>query len=300
MMARVLRMPVEAMLLPLALVAVLIVRDANRWLEARQVEQVADGSVGVLPDGNVVRVLSLGFERVVADLFWIRTVYYVGDERSTAAGWPGADRLANLVTDIDPHFDSAYVVMASVLNGLRKDPDAAIRLLEKGAAVSSYWRIHFLLGFQYFMEKQDYLRGAKCLERAAALGGPTYLQFLISRLYTSAGDPTTAMQFIALRLKNEETPAVREQLQKRLADLWINRDLRLIDAAIASYRDEKHSAPKNVQALVDTGLLPAQPRDPKGGEYWIDWQSGQAVCGLEHDDLKLKLPGSAPAVKVTK
>ena len=300
MTARALRFPIEVMLLPLALTAIWTVRDANRWLELRQVEQVADGDVGVLPDGHVVRALSLGFERVVADLFWIRTIYYVGDERSTAAGWPGAERLADLVTDIDPHYDSAYVVMASVLNGLRKDPDAAIRLLEKGAAVSSYWRIHFLLGFQYFMEKQDYLRGAKCLERAAALGGPTYLQFLISRLYTSAGDPTTAMQFIALRLKNEETPAVREQLQKRLVDLWIDRDLRLIDAAIAKYRDQKHAAPKNVRALLEAGLLPALPRDPKGGEYWIDWQTGQAVCGLEHDDLKLKVPKSAPGVKVTK
>ena len=299
MTARALRLPIELMLLPLALAAVWTVRGANHWLETRQVEQVADGGVGVLPDGHVVRALSLGFERVVADLFWIRTIYYVGDESSSAAGWPAAERLANLVTDIDPHYDSAYVVMASVLNGLRKDPDAAIRLLEKGAAVSSYWRIHFLLGFQYFMEKQDYLRGAKCLERAAALGGPTYLQFLISRLYTSAGDPTTAMQFIALRLKNEETPAVREQLEKRLADLWIDRDLGLIDAAIAKYRAGGRDAPKNVQALVDAGLLPALPRDPKGGEYWIDWQTGQAVCGLEHDDLRVKLPKSAPGVKVT-
>jgi tetratricopeptide (TPR) repeat protein len=300
MTARALRLPFEAMLLLLALAAVSAVHGTNRWLESRRVEQVADGNVGILPDGNVVRVLSLGFERVVADLFWIRTVDYIGDENSATAGWPGAERLANLVTDVDPHFDSAYVVMASVLNGLRKDPDAAIRLLEKGAAVSSYWRIHFLLGFQYFMEKQDYVQGARCLERAFALGGPPYLQFLISRLYTSAGDPTTAMQFIALRLKNEETPAVREQLEKRLSDLWINRDLALIDTAVAKYRDAAHAAPKNVQALVDAKLLPALPRDPKGGEYWIDGQTGRAVCGLEYDDLKLKTRDTAPAAKVTK
>ena len=88
--------------------------------------------------------------------------------------------------------------MASVLGGLRNDPDAAIRLLEKGAPNSDYWRIHFLLGFQYFMEKGDYVTRREHLERAFELGGPPYLQFLISRLYAQrAAIPTTAMQFIA-------------------------------------------------------------------------------------------------------
>ena len=203
MVGRLIRIPLEAILLPGILIAGWAVYGTNLRLETHAVYRPADGEVGVLPDGKVLNVLSLGYERAVADLFWIRTVYYVGDENASSADWPAAERLANLVTDIDPHFDSAYVVMASVLNGLRKDPDAAIRLLEKGAANSNYWRIHFLLGFTYAMDKQDYVRGARHLERAFARGGPQYLQFLITRLYSSAGDPTTAMQFIAARLQQE-------------------------------------------------------------------------------------------------
>lgn len=281
-------MPLEAVLLPLMLIAVWGMHGANHWLEARHVEQQADGSVGVLPNGNAVRVLSLGFERLVADLFWIRTAYYIGDETASAANWPAAERLANLVTDTDPKFDSAYVVMASVLGVLRHDTDAAIRLLEKGAAVSSYWRIHFFLGFQYFMEKQDYPRGAKSLERAIELGGPPYLQFLVSRLYTSAGDPTTAMQFIALRLKSEENPQVRADLERRYANIWIQRDLGLIDDAVAKYRVAKKAAPKSVGDLVAAGLLPSLPHDPKGGEYLIS--QGKAATRLEYDELKVNLP----------
>jgi len=290
MAEHLLRLRFEVLLLGCLLLAGWAVHGTNRWLEARQVERVEDGNIGILPDGAVLRVLSLGFERVVADLFWIRTVHYVGDEVSSAADWPAAERLAQLVTDIDPHFDPVYVLMASVLSGLKKDPDAAIRLLEKGAAVSSYWRIHFLLGFQYFMEKGDYPRGAKALERAVELGGPTYLQFLISRLYSSAGDPTTAMQFIALRLQNEESPEVRAQLEKRLSDTWINRDLALIDAAIAGYTEKNQRAPKDVHALVDAGLLASLPRDPKGGEYWVSWD-GKAGSDLPYEVLHLNMPG---------
>lgn len=281
------RIPLEALVVPWLLLAAWAAHQSNCWLEARHVERVSDGSVGVLPNGKALRVLSLGFERLAADLFWIRTTYYVGDPDDSKAKWPAAEDLANLVTDIDPHFDSVYVLMASVLGGLRRDPDAAIRLLEKGAAVSTYWRIHFLLGFTYFMDEHDYVRGAKSIERAIELGGgPPYLQFLVSRLYSSAGDPTTAMQFIEARLRNEETPEVRAQLEQRLSDLWINRDLDAINAAIAKYREAKHGDPKSVQALVEAKLLPALPRDPKGGAYGI--AEGRATTQVPYELMRLK------------
>ncbi|MBM4334637.1 MAG: hypothetical protein FJ108_01820 [Deltaproteobacteria bacterium] len=288
MVARLARIPLELLLLPIAILAGYAAHDANLRLESRFGQVAPDGEVGVLPDGNVLRVASLGFERAVADLFWIRTVYYVGDENATAANWPSAERLANLVTDIDPQFDSAYVVMASVLGGLRKDPDAAIRLLEKGAAISSYWRIHFLLGFQYFMEKSEHALGAKHLERAFALGGPQYLQFLISRLYSHAGDPSTAMQFIAARLANEETPEIREQLQKRYRDIWINRDLARIDAAIERFRAANSREPVSIAELVASGVLDAAPRDPDGGSYSLS--DGRAKTDLDYEVMKLNMP----------
>ncbi len=294
MEGRLFRIPLEAMLLPCVLIAAWAVHGTNLRLEARSSERAPDGEVGVLPDGHVLRVVSLGFERAVADLFWIRTVYYIGDEHASSANWPAAERLANLVTDIDPYFDTAYVVMASLLSGLRKDPDAAIRLLEKGALHSDYWRIHFLLGFQYFMEKGEHALGAKHLERAFALGGPQYLQFLISRLYSHGGDPSTAMQFIAARLRNEETPEIREQLQKRYADIWINRDLGLIDAAIEKFRASRSRDPESIAELVDARVLATAPRDPIGGEYSI--AGGRAKTELEYEVMKLNLPrgGASP------
>lgn len=288
MVARLTRIPLELLLLPLALLAGVAAHDANLRLEGHIVQVKPDGEVGVLPDGNVLRVASLGYERAVADLFWIRTVYYVGDESATAANWPAAERLANLVTDIDPQFDSAYVVMGSVLGGLRRDPDAAIRLLEKGAATSQYWRIHFLLGFQYFMEKSEHALGAKHLERAFALGGPQYLQFLISRLYSHAGDPSTAMQFIAARLATEETPEIREQLRKRYRDIWINRDLGLIDAAIERFRASNSRDPVSIAELVASGALASEPRDPDGGRYSL--AEGRAKTDLEYEVMKLNMP----------
>ncbi len=262
------------------------VHRINLMLETGIVEEASDGEIGPLPDGNVVRVLSLGFERLVADLFWVRTTHYVGDDVAAAANYPAAERLAQLVTDIDPEFDSVYVLMSSVLNGLRWDPDAAIRLLEKGAENSDYWRIHFLLGFNYFMDRNDFATGAKHLKRAVELGGPTYLQLLVSRLYTHGGDPATAMSFIHARLQQEEHPRVRKQLRRRLHDIWITRDIGLIDRAISRYREANGSDPRNVATLVQAKLLPAEPRDPMGKSYFI--RAGKAGTEMEYEELKLK------------
>jgi tetratricopeptide (TPR) repeat protein len=276
----------EWVIVPCLLLAAVGMHRTNLALEARAVERRADGEIGPLPDGNALRVLSLGFERLVADLFWVRTVYYVGDEAAANAGYPSAERLANLVTDIDPYFDTVYVLMSSVVNGLRTDPDAAIRLLEKGARNSHYWRIQFLLGFNYFMEKQDYERGAQALQKAVDLGGPPYLQFLVTRLYAHVGEADTAMSFIQARLMHEETPKIRQRLQKRYSDLWINRDLAAIDQAIEKFTAANGHAPQRVDELVAAGFLPKLPRDPRGGAYTIE--SGHASSAIPYEVLRLK------------
>ncbi|MCP5069370.1 MAG: hypothetical protein GY946_22625 [bacterium] len=276
----------ELVLVPMIILGVWTLHQTNLLLEDRSVEAAATGDVGPLPDGKVIRVISLGFERLVADLFWVRTTYYIGDSASADANYPAAEALANLVTDIDPHFDSVYVLMSSVLNGLRWDPDAAIALLEKGAQHSNYWRIHFLLGFNYFMDKNDYAAGAKHLQRAVELGGPTYLQLLVSRLYSHGGDPATAMSFIRARLEQEQHPRIKAQLERRLADIWITRDLGLIDKAIAKYRAAHGRDAASPRALVEAGFMKREPLDPKKQPYYIE--AGKAACSMDFELLELK------------
>ncbi len=276
----------EAVLLAGIALSGLGLHQANLLLEVDTAEQARTGEVGSLPDGKALRVLSLGFERLVADLFWLRTVYYVGTDTAAAAGYPDAARLSHLVTDVDPEFHTVYVLMAGVLGTLRNDPEAAIGLLEKGTKHSEYWRIYFLLGFNHFMEMENYAEGARWIQAAAERGGPPYLPLLASRLHAQAGDPSAAMVFIEARLQHEENLQIREDLSRRYRDLWITRDLRLIDAAIERYRAEHGAAPPRVAALVREGFLRREPRDPEDGAYLI--QDGAAATRMEYEILKVK------------
>lgn len=276
----------EAVLVVTVGLAALATHVTNLRLEVYTVEQASSGQLGSLPDGKALRVLSLGFERLVADLFWMRTVYYVGTDAAVAAGYPDAARLAHLVTDIDPYFHSVYVLMASVIGGLGHDPDGAIELLEKGTEYSDYWRIYFLLGFNHFMEKENYAEGARWIQAAAERGGPPYLPLLASRLYAHGGSPETAMAFLETRLQHEEHPDVRGDLERRYRDLWITRDLARIDEAIGRYRGEKGSSPEDVFTLIRQGFLRQALRDPEGGEYFI--ADGKAATSVEYEVLRVK------------
>ena len=285
------RIPLDALLLCCLCAVGAALHATNRALELRIREVQPSGDVGALPDGKAVRVLSLGFDRLMADLFWVRTIYYVGDDASSQAGYPAVERLAHLVTDIDPKFATAYVLMGSAIAGLKGDPDAAIELLTKGTANVQYWKLHFQLGFLYFLEKVDYASAARHMELAAKLGGPPYLPLFAARLYANAGDPATAAAFIQARLRDEPPGEARDALEKRYWDLWITRDLARIDAAIAQYTQSKGRAPRLVADLVQEGLLETEPLDPRAGRYRIE--DGRARTDLEYDVLKLHVPLSS-------
>jgi hypothetical protein len=274
----------------LALLALLValgaaIHASNRAVEIHVRAERPDGQVGALPDGQALRVLSLGFDRLVADLFWLRTIYYMGDEHSAAAGYPDAARLANLVTDIDPGFRTVYIVMSGAIGALMGDPDAAIALLEKGVQHVEYWKLHFLLGFNYFIERMDYARAAEQMKLGAEKGGPPYLPLLSARLYAQAGDPETAIAFIKVRLAETEHEETRLALEKRYWDLWITRDLAAINRAIEAYRRVHGAEPVDLAALLGTSLLERELKDPRGGAYRIE--EGRAATDLSYARLEV-------------
>jgi tetratricopeptide (TPR) repeat protein len=286
------RVAAQLSLVASLVLAALGIHRANAALEARMVDLRDPGRVGALPDGRTLRVLSLGFERLVADLFWLRTVYYIGDEEVHAAGYPDAERLAELVTDIDPKFKSAYVLMNSVLTVLKPSPDAAIQLLEKGIEHNPRsWKLHFLQGFTLFYDKHDYERAAEHIEKAYRLGGPTYLQLLATRLYAEAGSAETAMAFVRARLRETGNPQVKRRLERRYVSLWVTRDLARIDRAIEAYRASGAGEPPDVNALVREGLLDAEPRDPEGNRYRI--RDGVAEAEVEFEALEVHRVGGS-------
>ena len=187
--------------------------------------------------------------------------------------------------------------MSGALSGLANDPDAAIRLLEKGIENVEYWKLHFLLGFNYFLEKQEFLKAGEQMLIAAEMdGGPFYLHLLASKLYARGGEADTALEMVKARLSNESHPEVRKRLEKRFWDIWITRDIGTINAAIRTYQAENQTPPASIGVLVSSGLLEREPTDPQGGLYAI--RDGLAHTELEYEPIKVHMTYRPPRQQI--
>src|SRR5688572_13989014 len=103
----------------------------------------------------LMRRLTLGFDALAADIYWIRAVQYYGSAKLSTDKDKNFDLLyplLDMTTTLDPRFNIAYRFGAILLsegypNGPGK-PDEAIALLEKGIRTAPMkWEYYHDAGF---------------------------------------------------------------------------------------------------------------------------------------------------------
>ncbi|MDE2179588.1 MAG: hypothetical protein KGJ40_01920 [candidate division NC10 bacterium] len=165
-------------------------------LDRRGARATAGSERLYLPDARYVKPLLIGFNGAAADLLWIRIVQYTGGHFQGDKRYPDLAKALDLATSLDPHFIEPYQYGALFLQILAKDPDAAVALLEKGAAANpDRWELPHDLGRYYFLEAHDDAKALWWWERANKLPGrPHYLPRFVARLYARTGHTATALE----------------------------------------------------------------------------------------------------------
>src|SRR5260370_12949621 len=114
--------------------------------------------------------LSLGYEGLLADVYWTRAVQYFGEKHHAGGGryellWP----LLNITTQLDPHLIPAYAFGQTFLSARPPNgagvPEKAIELVAYGIRNNpDDWHLYYDLGFIYFV-LHDYPAAADPLLR---------------------------------------------------------------------------------------------------------------------------------------
>ena len=241
-----------------------------------------------LPKGNFLKVSALGYETLLADLIWLKTVQAIG-EGEWDYDW--IYRALDVITTLDPKFDYVYQVGNVALAVLGDRPEEANRLLEKGLAPNPLvWQIPFYLGFNYFFYLQDFQPAAHYMAQAAKIPGrPEYIPFLASRLYVQAREPNVALEFLVHMREQTEDERAREKLDQRIRQVMIERDLNLLDHAIEEFTGKYGRDPHDLSQLVEVGLLKEVPKEPFGGQYKIESKSLKAKSTTQKERLRAYL-----------
>jgi tetratricopeptide (TPR) repeat protein len=234
---------------------------------------------------SAVKKLSLGYESLVADLYWIRTIQYFGRREEAAKRVVPFKNLANLLdltTTLDPDLIDAYCVGSSFLSEGAPvgagEPLKAIQLLDKGiAAHPQEWRLPFNKGLVYFWFVKDYRKAGEAWHAASRLStSPQWMESLAA-MSLSKSDAADTAKMIWQRQYEQSTRAdVRENARNHLISLKVSEDLWTLEFLAGKYRDAFGKYPASLKALRTSGLLKADPSDPLGTPYEYDSNSGKS------------------------
>lgn len=182
-----------------------------------------------LPPQQVLRLVSLGYTRLIADLLWVKTLVYFGEEMSTTRRQTWLSEHVWRVVGLDPSFELAYGWGgAAMLYGGRIIDNETVRLSnafyrEAIKRFPNNWRypaaLAFNLVYEYKAEnekekiqnRQEAIRLFKAASRME--GAPAYLKFFVLSEMSKAGMDRVVVEY----LREAYASATDEEERKRLA-----------------------------------------------------------------------------------
>src|SRR4029077_16637007 len=176
---------------------------AGSVLLLRRMDQVRTGAtlqdVLYISSPKALKKMSLGYDGLLADIYWTRAVQYFGNRHHDGARrYDLLAPLLEITTALDPHLLVAYEYGANFLapkspagGGM---PERAIELEEFGIRNNpDEWRLYYNEGFIRYMELKDYAGAAEVFASGSRVPyAHPFLAILAGKMAEHAGDQQMA------------------------------------------------------------------------------------------------------------
>jgi len=245
-----------------------------------------------LRSGAILRRLTIAYNALAADLYWIRAIqYYGGTKRhlDTAALGPAPPPMLapppddyellypmlDITTTLDPRFNIAYrfgaVFLAEPFPRGPGRPDLAIALLQKGLrARPDKWEYMEDIGFVHYWYVHDYRTAAAWFEQASAVpNAPWWLRSLAATTLAQGGDRQSSRTMWRAIRQTAEIDWLRNDAQRRLTQLDVLDFMDGVQADIDRYVARTHEQPSDWNTLLRAGAIRGIPFDPTGTPFEI-------------------------------
>jgi hypothetical protein len=267
----------------------LIISMTASVLLLRSVDQVRSGATLeeflYISSPALVKRLSLGYQGLVADIYWTRAVQYYGQLHHRGGGrfellWP----LLNITTQLDPHIIPAYQYGATFLTAEPPNGagtvDKAIQLVEYGIEHNpDEWRLYEDLGFIYYSNLKDYKKAAEVFLRGSKRpNAHPFLGVLAAQAAEHGGERQTAQLLWAAIYETTPDKNIRVTATWHLRALKVDETVTQLNQLVETYRQRNGHLPASFLDMVRAGLLPGIPLDPDGHEYQLE-SNGRVVVG---------------------
>ncbi|HKV05300.1 MAG TPA: hypothetical protein VJO53_09365 [Candidatus Acidoferrales bacterium] len=242
--------------------------DARTRSAAQEKEEV------LLRSGSALKKLSLGYDSLLADIYWTRAVQYYGarvgtDNPNFDLLWP----LLDITTTLDPKLIIAYrfgaIFLSETGNVGANRPDLAVQLIKRGIAENpDQWRLSGDLGFLYYWRLKDYPNAAAAyLEGSKNPNAAPWLRMMAARVLEKGGSLETSRMVWSDLYESTKDPTIRRRAMMMLVGLKVQEDERDLNELAGQYRKRFGHDPTSTSDLRESGLIGGIPADPAGYPY---------------------------------
>lgn len=260
-------------------VALIVLMALVPWSQKRVDRRLGTRSdhtdVLYLWSGEYVRRLCPGFEDLMADVYWLRTVQYFGGQKHAGSTrFDLLEPLTEITVTLDPRFEMAYhfgaIFMAEPLPHGAGQPERAIALLDRGARATGSWRLRQMQAYLTFVFLKDTRKAADILMEAARMPGAAYwLEALAARMLQSRGERDVA-RAIWKNMVEQSSGQIRANAETHLRVLDAFDGAEALQTQVEAFRKRHGRVPLTMDELTGGRV----PRDPAGVPFEYDQHHG--------------------------
>jgi tetratricopeptide (TPR) repeat protein len=242
---------------------------------------------------EAARRMSLAFNGLGADWYWLRSLQYLGRKSAAFHGDYTLDDMSTLgvrnlgplleqATALDPQFMAAYEFGAVVLPAV--DDAQAVRFVERGIRENPQsWRLYQHLGYIHWQAGR-YAEASDAYRAGARLhGAPGWLEAMAAQVQVYGGSRDTARQLYRRMLDEADDEQIKLLAYRRLLQVQSLDERDAIRRALHDVRGRtsrcpatwREAAPALRAARLKTDAA-GSPLDPTGLPYHLDADACEA------------------------
>lgn len=275
----------------------------------RNVDQIRPrdivGDAVYISSPKIVRRASLGFDGLMACIYWTRTVQYFGHRHfNRELTYNQLAPLLEITVALDPHLLPAYQFGANFLapappNGAGQ-PERAVQLMRYGIEHNpDNWRLYYDLGFVYYTELHDYKKAAEVFAQGSEIAGAhPFMKILAANMAEHAQDFSTARLLWSAAYESSTEATIRENAVAHLRAIQVDEEVTSLQNAVTRFVQANGRVPTSLWEAANAEHWRGLPLDPDGNAYELS-SDGQVLVANPDDFPFITMglpPGYRPGV----
>lgn len=233
--------------------------------------------LGYLPNPQLLKISVADHGLLVAQWAVVKVLFYFGtiiDKFTENIIVPpeSVNMYRTIVTanQLDPYNMDVYYFAQASFTWDNKRIAEVNELLVRGTKYRTwdYW-LPFYIGFNYAYFLKDYQKSAIYMQQAAEMSQNPLFARLAARYYYESRQTDFALAFLDTMIAQTKDKRVKQTLLVRRTAL---QDIAELEEALSAFQKKYRRKTTSLDELVNAGLLLRIPKDPYGGDFYVDEQ----------------------------